>query len=63
MLRIFMLSIGIFTVAWKLVDWVFSAVGSSAQRMQADIETEKVFGKRNDDIEIYDPNEDVKGAD
>jgi hypothetical protein len=55
--RIFMLFIGGFLIAlWKLFRSVFSAIEQSAERKSQQHESEKAFGRLNQDIEIYDPS-------
>ncbi len=55
-------------IPYKIISWLVDTfIGDPIQRAIdnkiAKSETEKAFGKLNQDIEIYDPNKEDKDAD
>jgi len=62
--RIFMIFVvGIFVGIWKIMSSIFSAIAQSSERAQSERESQRVFGKHDHDIEIYEPEKVAKDAD
>lgn len=57
------LIVGVFVGIWKIFKSIGGAVDKSIERKQAQIDSEKAFGKLDQNIEIYDPSEGSKNAD
>ncbi|GJM03117.1 MAG: hypothetical protein DHS20C08_16180 [Rhodomicrobium sp.] len=62
--KIFIILIGwVFILGYKIISGLLSGIGNVIDKKIAKDESDRVFGKLNQDIEIYTPGKDSKNAD